>query len=294
MQVEQRLRDAELAFLNAPFHKDGWLRATRSLTTVTATAKIQLIGIGGPLCEPFNVVSEMPHDPYGHFGNMALHGEVNWRVGTAARAGTIQHEADYAAYRALHRTDDYDDACSDLDGLFGCQMALLTDATCLVGLALMRSRREGPCDAFAIENFTRVARQAQRSVRVQLALGQETAELMLEGTASRREATLLLDGFTQIAALTEAAEALFDHPHGLRLDGLAPRLANRAEQQALEQAFTRLLASDMISGPVLHQTIVGRCADRPKGRWRLHVARLPTLPHALTFEPQLALTFQPL
>lgn len=294
MFVDRAVRDAERAFLNAPFDPDGWHHAIQMVAQATNSANAQLIGIGGPRTGPFNVIGIVPPDPHGHLTNAHLHGKVNWRVGSTLGAGTLQHEADYAAYRALHDTQDYDDACSDLDGLFGCQMALILDPSCLIGLTLMRSRRDGPCDSHAIESFRLIARQAMRAVRVQLALGLEAADLMLSGLNGEREATFLLDSFGQLAGLTVGAERLFDHPHGLKLDGMAPRLANADEQRALEGAYRRLFASDGISGPVLHEMRAGRSADRPEGRWRVHVVRLPAVVHAFNFQPALAVTLTPL
>lgn len=290
MAADRMVRDAELAFLNAPFDADGWRRAMALTACATGSNNAQLLGIGGPQTAPFNVVSIMPDDPHGHFGNPLLYGRTNWRVGTTPGAGTLQHEDHYSAYRALHPTADYDDACSDLDALFGCQMALLMDPGCLVGLALLRSRRDGRCQSEALHAFERIARQAHKAVRVQLALGHEAAELMLDGVGGRRDATLLLDSFGQLAALTEGAERLFDDPAGFRLDGLSPRLADAAEQRAFGAACRRLLDSDGISGPMLHEMRAGRSADRPGGRWRLHVVRLPTVPHAFDFRPALAVT----
>jgi hypothetical protein len=292
--VDRAVRDAERAFLNAPFDIQGWHKAIQLVAQATNSFNAQLIGIGGPRAAPFNVISETPADPHGHLTNTHLYGQVNWRVGTTKGAGTLQHEADYAAYRALHDTSDYDDACSDLKGLFGCQMALLIDRTCLIGLTLMRSGSDGPCDSHAIDAFRLIARQAMRATRVQLALGLDAAELMLSGVGTRREATFLLDPFGQLAGLTEAAERLFDHPHGLRLDGMAPRFANADEQHSLDAACRRLFASDGISGPVLHEMRAGRSADRPVGRWRVHVVRLPTSVQGFNFHPALAVTLTPL
>ena len=294
MNVDRTVRNAERAFLNAPFDPDGWHHAVRSLAHVTNSFNAQLIGIGGPRAAPFNVWGHLPDDPHGHLTNAHLHGQVNWRVGSTQGAGTLQHEPEYAAYRALHDTSDYDDACSDLEVLFGCQMALIVDSSCLIGLTLMRSGRDGPCDSYAIDSFRRIARQAMRATRVQLALGLDAAEMMLSGIAAKREATFLVDSFGQLAGLTEAGERLFDDPHGLRLDGMAPRLANADEQRSLDGACRRLFASDGISGPVLHEMRAGRSADRPEGRWRVHVVRLPAVAHGFDFQPALAVTLTPL
>lgn len=290
MLVDRAIRDAELAFLNAPFEGDGWRRAIDLLAQATRSDNAQLIGLGGLQAAPFNVIHHVPSDPHNHLSNMRLHGEINWRVGSTRGVGTVQHERDYAAYRAANDTSDYDDACSDLDLLYGCQSALLMGSGCLIGLTVLRSRRDGPSTGGTIELFRTISLQAQRAVRVQLALGIDAAELMLSGIGSGSEATFILDSFGQVAAMTVAAERLFDHPNGLRLDGLTPRLADPDEQHLLEKAYRRLFESDGISGPVLHQARVGRCAVRPEGRWRLHAVRLPALSHAFDFRPALAVT----
>ena len=292
MSVDQELRDAELAFLNAPFQPDGWRIATRKLVDVTGSAAAQIIGLGGP--DSFTVISHDVPDPRGHLTNPALLGACNWRIGAVDGRSRLQHEPHFEAYRALHKTSDYDDAVSDLDTRFGCQAPLVADAAHLFGLALFRSNRQGCCDAEVLDRFSFLARHAQRALRVQLALGQEAAELMLDGVAGRSEATLLLDRFAGLSGMTPAAETLFDHPKGLRLDGLLVRLADPTENGFFAAAVGRLLASDGVTGPVLHEGQVGRCAEAPGGRWRLFICRLPTVQHGFGFEPQLAVTLTPL
>ncbi len=116
---------------------------------------------------------------------------------------------------------------------------------------------------------------------------------MLEGVASSGEMTLLLDGQGRLVAMTEAAEILFDHPAGLRLDGLSVRLSDRAEDRSLQAAAGRLLASDGVWGPVLHEAVAGRCPAAPQGQWRLFLTRLPAETDLLQVGPQLALTLRP-
>lgn len=291
---DELLREAELAFLNAPFRDGGWQEAIALLAVATGSRTAQLLGIGGPLQLSLNILSDTPTDPNRHLGNPLLHGPANWRIGVTDRPMQLRHERHYAAYRGAQDTSYYDDACSDLDIPFGCQMPLLLDSDGLLGMALLRSSREGPCDAVVLERFSRLARSAQRAVRVELALGQEMAETMLSGLGGRNEATILLDRYGQLAALTESAERLFDHPAGLVLDGQRLRLANRHEDRHLGNALARLLASDGVNGPMLHQCRIGRSPEAPRGHWRLVIVRLPAVAHGFGFEPQLALTLLPL
>lgn len=294
MFVDRAVRAAELAFLNAPFEHDGWERALRCLATATGSAVAQLCGGGAGLALSFNLFSDERHDPHRHLVNPLLYGPENWRINCASGgARSIQDERHYAAYRSANPTTFYDDAVSDLDLPFGCQSPLILEPNGgLVGLALLRSSRDGTCTHDTVATFARIARQAHRGIRMLIALGQERGEQMLAGVASR-EMTLLLDRHGRLIAMTEAAEALFDCPDGLRLDGLNVHLAGAAEDRSLCAAMGRLLASDGVDGPVLHQCQVGASAAQPDGCWQLFVTRIPAGHDLFGVEAQLALTLRP-
>jgi hypothetical protein len=289
-----RLREVELAFLNAPFNPGGWRHALEKLAAVTGSKLAQLCG-GSPGAElDFNFFSGDCHDPHRHLTNPTLYGPENWRISCAQGARTIQDERHYAAYREAHPRGYYDDAVSDLDLPFGCQTALLLDSNGLFGLALLRSSRDGLCTADTLDCFRSVARQAHRAVRAQIALGEEAAELMVAGVTGRRECTILLDRFANVLAMTEAAEQLFEGPGGLSMRGLRLTLSHAAEEQALYAAFKRLLADDRLGGPMIHDTVIGRSSTWPSGRWRAVLVRLMPRQVGLSFEPALALTLPPL
>lgn len=296
MLVGRSVRDAELAFLNAPFERDGWMIALQRLSHATGSTISQLCGGGGGPGLSFNFFSEDRHDPHGHLVNPKLYGPENWRINCSTGvAGSIQFERHYAAYRSANPCGFYDDAVSDLDLPFGCQSPLIFEADgALVGLALLRSSRDGPCTPDIVEAFAQVARQAHRAVRVEIALGQARGDDMLSGLASSGEMTLLLDRHGRLVAMTEWAEAVFDSPLGLRLDGLSVHLADRGEDGSLKAAMTRLLEGDEIGGPVVHECRAGRSKDRPDGLWQLFLTRLPAKRDLLGVEAQLALTLRPL
>lgn len=293
MSLESCLREAELAFLNAPFNPDGWQRAIEQLAHVTGSRMAQVCG--GQLGEAldFNFFSDECHDPHGHLTNPAIYGPENWRINCAQRARTIQDERHYEAYRATISSAVYDDAVNDLDLPFGCQTPLMLDSTGLFGLAILRSSKDGRCSADTITGFRIVARQAHRALRAQIALGEEAAELMVGNVAGRRECTILLDRFANVLAMTEAAERLFAQPDGLSMRGLRLHLAHADEDRALHASFARLLDGELLGGPMLHDTVIGRSATKPQGRWRLIVVRLPGDGLAISFQPRLAVTLIP-
>lgn len=288
------LREAELAILNAPFEPGGWERAVLAVADSTRSNAAHLLGMGGPLLLPLNVFTGDVPGIERYLGDPRFHGSINWRVGSTTVAMAIQHEPDYAAYRQLHDTSDYDDAASDLDIWFGCQCAVLLDSRNLLGLALLRSRRDGPCTAETLSRFSLLRRQLARAVRMQMALDGEAAEMMVGHLADRESATLLLDRQANLCALSSAAESLFGQGGPLRLSGLAVQLAHRGEDRAFQQAMGRLLASDGHRASVVHECRIGRDDNALGGRWRLFVVRLPQRDSGLGFDPHLAVTVKPL
>jgi len=292
LRGEESLRQTELAILNAPFEERGWERAVIGIVESTGSSAGHLLGIGGPLLLPLNVFAGDAPGVERYLGDPRFHGSINWRVGSTTAPMAIQHEAHYEAYRKLHDTSDYDDAASDLDIQFGCQSALLMDSQSMLGIAVMRSRRTGPCTVETLRRFALLRTQLSRAVRVQMALDGEAAETMVGDLGSVQCATLLLDRHGSLCALTPAAEQLFEGHGPMRLAGLAVELRDRAQNNSFQRALGRLLASDAYRDVMVHETYVGRGPNGSGREWRLFVVRLPHRPSGLGFDPHLAVTLK--
>lgn len=293
MRVAADVQAAELAILNAPFEENGWHRATLAVAEATGSSAAQLIGFGGPMLLPLNVVVGDIGGPTGHLCNAHLYGPCNWRINSVGPAMSIQHEAHYRAYAASHDTRDYDDAVSDVDLPFGCQSALSSEPGRLIGVSLLRRRRDGRCDEVVLSKFAYLRAHIARAVRMQLALDNEAAQLMLGHLETVDCATLLLDRHAILAEMTPAAEHLFDHGGPLRLCGLAVQLANPVENRQFERFLAALLSDDRARHGIAQMRVSG--GPRANGRaWRLIAARLPAREHGLGFEPTVAITLRPL
>jgi len=282
--------EAALAILNAPFEERGWERAVGAICEATGCPGAHLLGMGGPLVMPLNIVAGLDERIGNYLGDEHLHGSVNWRVGSATVPMAIQHDLHYAAYRAANDTADYDDAVSDLDMQFGCQGVVLKDESMFLGIAMMRGRREGPCTNETLAKFSALLPRLQRAVRMQLALDGEAGELMLGDLAAVRGATILLDRLGSLTAMSPAAEAAFDEAGPLTLSGLAVRVRDPAQDRSFQGVLARLLKhSDALSTP-LHQM----CISFGARLWQLVIMRLPDREHGLGFDPHLALTLRAL
>lgn len=286
------LRETELAILNAPFEDQGWERAVEAIVEATGSTAGHLLGMGGPLLLPLNVFSGDVPGIERYLGDPRFHGAINWRVGSVTVPMAIQHEVHYAAYRQDHDTAEYDDVASELDIMFGCQSALLLDAHNMLGLALLRGRRNGPCSPETLRRFALLRRQLARAVRVQMALDGEAAETMVGDPGPLHGATLLLDRHGSLRAISASAEGLFEDGGPLELVGLTVELRNRADNGRFQKALARLLASDGYRDAIVHEMRVGRGGSSPGGEWRLFIVRLPDRTHGLGFEPHLAVTLR--
>ncbi len=285
--VASDVRAAEAAILNAPFEERGWERATLAIAEATGSAAAHLIGFGGPLLFPLNVVAGDVPGPSGHLCNAHLYGPCNWRINSVGPAMSVQHEAHYRAYAAVNDTADYDDAVADVDLPYGCQSAMTVDSGRLIGISLLRRRRDGPCDDEVIECFAHLRHHLWRAIRAQLAMDGEAAQLMLGDIAARQCATFLLDRHGLLSEMTPAADALFDADGPLRLFGRSVHMSLPRFDLAFQKLLARILSVD---GPQIDDIVV---EGRDGRAWQLIANRLPTREHGLGFEPCLAVILRP-
>jgi hypothetical protein len=286
------IRETELAILNAPFEGSGWHHAVDMISSACGSSAANLVGLGGPLGLSLNIFTGRNSDLAArYFATPELWGPSNWRINTAGAPMTVQHEAHHAAYRSVADTADYDDAVSDLDIPFGCQSALVADSRTFLGLALLRSRRDGPCDAEVLARFGKLIRDLHRAVRVELALQGEAAELLVGRTAGLASATLLLDRFGCLSALTPVAESLMEADGPVRLCGLAVQLRNHHDNKRFEKALHWMLNGDQEGAGDVFEMRVGCTAADPRGHWIARIVHLPQREHGLGFDPSIAVTF---
>lgn len=281
------VEQARRALLNAPFEEGGWRPAVEKLLAATGAATGNMVALGGPLLMPLcfyagrdaERATDMARDP-------AMWGPANWRVNTITAPLAIQHDRHYAAYRAAHDTQVYDDMMSDLDMASGCQSALVIEDGVFLGLAITASARRGGMSALSIERFAALVPALSRAVRTELALSGEAAQLMLGGSEPPDGATILLDGHGAIGGLTAAAERLFGEEGPFRYAYQGVGLNCPRADRHLQSVLSRLLALDCDEdGTRVHQfdfTARG-------GRWRLSLVRLPGRDHGLRFRPRLAI-----
>jgi DNA-binding CsgD family transcriptional regulator len=236
--------EGELTSVVADFQAAGlggsWMKALDGLARVTGSRSGQLIGIGRDGAVPFNWVTEVPEDGLRDF--VELNGgdpRVNPRVRAGMRSADLQvlTEADYLAPGEMERLPIYADFFFPLDIPFICQTNLVQRPDTLIGLSVLRTRRQGLATAEQKRVFEALAPHVLAAVRTQMSLQEQGAKLVAGALEAVSTSVFVCDAQGRVRAMTPDAERLVAAGSHLRLQG--------GRLQAYSEADTRALTSGL-------------------------------------------------
>ncbi|MHA4836308.1 helix-turn-helix transcriptional regulator [Sphingopyxis sp. MSC1_008] len=282
--------EVENAFLAAPFEEDGWNAALRLFARRTGSSRAQLLGLGDD-ATLFNFMPDIDAAYQREF--LEIEGwrpEVNWRVAASGRPLEILSEAHYDVARQHSGTDDYEEHIRRWDGVHGCQTVLVEGEGLLVGLAALRSERDGRTGRRDRKLFAAGATYALAAVRMQQAMAQRGAAMTVNAFDAIDVAAFLIDRRGAVAALSGAAEAIVGDRAGGGADG-ALRLrrgrlgaARRDADAALQAALGRAL-----NGEAMQQLWIGSPQEGGReggGGLLCEIFRLPRREWDFGFDPR--------
>ncbi|HWW59543.1 MAG TPA: helix-turn-helix transcriptional regulator, partial [Sphingopyxis sp.] len=200
--------EIENAFLAAPFEGGGWDAALRLLARRSGSSHAQLIGLGTD-ATLFNFLPDVDPVYQREFVEIeAWRPEVNWRVAVTGRPFEILSERHYDVARARNRSDDYEEHVRRWGGVHGCQTALIEGDGLLVGMATLRTERDGRTGERDRKLFAAGATYALAAIRMQQAMARRGAEMTMGAFDTIGVAAFLIDRHGAVAALSAAAEAM--------------------------------------------------------------------------------------
>lgn len=171
--------------------------------------------------------------------------------------------------------------CDEVDIPFGCQTALMTGAESLVGLALLRNRRDGAVTPEQRAIFAGVALHVRAAVATQMSLRNEGHTLLAGGFDAVAAKALICDGYGRIRAVTAGADELLARGGRLALrDGLLESRIG-TETRRIHAALAQELGSDAVaSDDILLPAIAGmseeiRLSVRPIPRMNWDFGHMP-------------------
>ena len=246
--TEDSLASAVETFQSAAVGAGPWTTALAALAAVTGSRSGQLIGVGAEAAVPFNWITNL--DPAGIDEFNAMNGgdpRLNARVRAGLQAPELQAitEPEFATEDDL-RTPVYD-LYRRYDILDNCQTTLLRESDLAVGLAVMRTRKQGQISAEQRRAFTVVAPHVRAAVRTQMALQSQGAALVAGSMEALSMAVFVCDGQGRVRAMSPQAEALALSGGHLRLRGGHLTASSGPDTRALsialrQAAFARSLA----------------------------------------------------
>ncbi|WP_185206149.1 helix-turn-helix transcriptional regulator [Sphingomonas sp. NBWT7] len=203
-------------FEDAALGTGSWDTALGHLATVTGSKRCQLIAFGSDQWLPFNWVTNLSDADMALFDSIDGHNPAtNFRLrAEQATNDQISFERHYDHARLATGPTDYIECCEQTAMPYGCQTMLENDARGALGLALLRSRKDGRTTDAHRETFRRAARHVRSAARLQIALEQQGSSLIHGAVERLSAACIVFDGAGLVRAITPAAEAAiasFDH-----------------------------------------------------------------------------------
>lgn len=271
--------------MSAALEPDRWLGALEVLARTTGAEHGQLIGIGAGREIGFNLVTNFDEQALRTFAGFDGGSPyINFRVAAAAdhiargRYDPILHEHHYDEAKARLHSRIYVDFCDHLDIPFGCQTNLVLDGGGLIGLATLRTRKQGRTHAADRRHFAKAAQAARRAARLQERLEGEQAKLLAGAFEAIGICAFLIDQGGRLLAHTQRADTLLSNGDVALANGVLTAngrpMTLRAAIQALVQRengqdHVRL----QIDLPPDRPTLLMEGFRLPQSRWSL--GRLP-------------------
>lgn len=275
-------------FYTAAIDGTGWGDALGALADATGSRSGELIGIGPGGALPFNVMTNV--DPGMNEAFVACGGSdpaVNPRVAAGMRAPALRVLADYdfISPDEHRRNPHYQDFARAWDIPFICLTTLMRSDDLLVGLAVLRSARQGHIEPEQREAFAAIAPQVRGAVRTQMALEGRGAALLTGAFEALSMPAFVCDGRGRVGALTPAAEALV-RAGSIRLQGGVLEPSHRDDVRRLRDAIDAAALPQAAPGAPLLRTVVLRAPAAGARPLVLDVVRLPAGSYAFSFQPR--------
>ncbi|KQW80929.1 hypothetical protein ASC65_13255 [Brevundimonas sp. Root1279] len=219
----------------------SWLDALDGFARATGSRSGQIIGLGAAAAVPFNWMTEMPPESVTDFLD-AGGGDprVNRRValGGAAAEGRILTDGDFPAYGRPDDPLELRGWVERYDVPHICLSPLIKGEGLLVGLAAMRTHRQGHFEAEDRKVFARLAPHIRSAVRTQMLLADQGSAVLSGALAALQIAAFICDGRGAVLGRTPLTEPLLEAGVHVRLRG--------GRLSACNEADGRLLSAEIV------------------------------------------------
>lgn len=272
------------AFNAAAVGAGSWLDALSGLARATGSRGGQLVGFGSEKAMPFNwatgVGKEWGDDFLAHGGTDPSI-NPNVRAGASVAPLKVLASADYVSHEQRRGCAFLQDFAHVHDTPYICLTPLIKDQTTHIGLAVLRSHRQGEITARQRALFSTIAPHVRAAVKTQMALEHQGALLVAGALEALSLTVFVCDGLGMVKAMTPSAESLAQANGPLRLKHGLLGTASAAETQALTRAIGAASGGLVRPGAPLANTVIVQGGGKPMV---LDILPMPRREHALGFE----------
>lgn len=197
-------------FASAAVGGCSWDDSLRSLAEATGSSRGQLIGFGNVDAVRFNWINDFQPEDNAAFEAHGFAPTQNARVAVASydQPLTVRWERDYDAVISTYSNDAYRDLIYHYDIPYGCQTKVVETEGSVVGLAVLRTQRDGRTRARDRAIFAAAMPHIRSAVRTQIAL-EHQGDALVAGAMDEVDAAVFMcraDGFVE--TMTTAAERI--------------------------------------------------------------------------------------
>lgn len=274
------------AFNAAGTGAGSWYDALNALAEVTGSRSSQLVGVGSSNAVPFNVVTGVPSEWERDFA--ASGGgdpQRNPIIGAALATPELNvvTTAQFLPAEVRRRNEFMQWQERHYELRTACLTPLIKDADMHVGIAVLRTNKQGEIGARQRAVFASIAPHIRAAVRAQIAMEHQGAPLIAGAMEALSQAVFVCDARGTVKAMSPAAEALV-LGGDLRLKNGVLGSSVAVESRALREAIAVAVRGVLRPGaPAASSVLVTRGMDVPL---MVEVVPLPRRDFSFGFEPR--------
>ena len=267
-------------FYNAAVDNSRWYGALERLAAATGSRTGELITIGRDAVIPINIMTNV--DPGIHaaaaqagLGDPAINPRVN--AGMTSPVLKVMAECDFLTPDEHARHPHYDEFARPWGIPYICLATLERQEDLLIGLAVLRSEREGHINEAQRQVFASLAPHVRAAVRMQIALEGNGAALVRGALETLSIPAFVCGRNGAVQAYTTSAEEILRNESGLWLRHHFLRATRDDEDRALNDAIEKAARGLAHPGAPAVTAVLVHGADDGKAPIVLDVMSLPSV-----------------
>jgi DNA-binding CsgD family transcriptional regulator len=222
------------AFSSAALGVGRWTEGLALLAEVTGSRSGQLIGLGDDHAVPFNFISDSDSEWLQDFkradgGNPSVNPFV--RAGTECSQNAVLSSADFFPKEQRSCNGFYQDCLVRYDFPYICLAPLHKAGSTLIGLSVLRSKKQGEITEPEKQIFTLFVPHIRAMVRTQIALENRSFRSMMEGLELSRICAFVCAPDGKVLEMTPEAMRYIESGNVLRI--IAGKIASPCSRSTL-------------------------------------------------------------